>query len=46
MIGLPDPTPIQYDMAFTMQNPSSDRIIIEGFRGVAKSFIGSGVTLR
>lgn len=39
MIGLPDPTPIQYDMAFTMQNPSSDRIIIEGFRGVAKSFI-------
>nr|DAE29627.1 MAG TPA: Terminase [virus sp. ctqq75] len=39
MIGLPDPTPIQYDIANTMQKPPSDRIIIEGFRGVAKSFI-------
>lgn len=39
MIGLPEPTPIQYDIANTMQKPPSDRIIIEGFRGVAKSFI-------
>lgn len=39
MIGLPAPTPIQYDMANTMQTPPSDRIIIEGFRGVAKSFV-------
>lgn len=38
-IGLPAPTPIQYDIANTLQNPSSDRLIIEGFRGVAKSFI-------
>ena len=36
---MPDPTPIQYDIANTMQKPPSDRIIIEGFRGVAKSFI-------
>lgn len=39
MIGLPPPTPIQYDMANTLQNPPSDRFILEGFRGVAKSFI-------
>lgn len=38
-IGLPNPTPIQIDMANTLQNPPSDRFIIEGFRGVAKSFI-------
>lgn len=38
-IGLPNPTPIQLDMAHTLQNPPSDRFIIEGFRGVAKSFI-------
>ncbi len=38
-IGLPSPTPIQVAIAETLQNPPSDRIIIEGFRGVAKSFI-------
>lgn len=38
-IGLPAPTPIQYDMANLLQQPPSDRLIIEGFRGVAKSFI-------
>lgn len=38
-IGLPSPTPIQYDMANTLQNPPSDRFILEGFRGIAKSFI-------
>lgn len=38
-IGLPNPTPIQYDIANTLQNPPSDRFILEGFRGVAKSFI-------
>ena len=38
-IGLPAPTPIQYDIANTLQNPPSDRFILEGFRGVAKSFI-------
>ena len=39
MIGLPPPTPIQYDIANTLQKPPSDRFILEGFRGVAKSFI-------
>lgn len=38
-INLPNPTPIQYDIAKTLQNPPSDRLILEGFRGVAKSFI-------
>lgn len=38
-IGLPQPTPIQVDIAKTLQNPPSDRFILEGFRGVAKSFI-------
>lgn len=38
-IGLPAPTPIQLDMANTLQNPPSDRYIIQGFRGVAKSFL-------
>lgn len=39
MISLPDPTLIQYDIAHTLQNLPNDRFIIEGFRGVAKSFI-------
>lgn len=39
MISLPDPTPIQYDIAHTLQSLPNDRFIIEGFRGVAKSFI-------
>lgn len=38
-IGLPQPTPIQTDMANTLQAPPSRRFIIQGFRGVAKSFI-------
>lgn len=38
-INLPVPTPIQRDMAWTLQNPPSRRFIIQGFRGVAKSFI-------
>ena len=38
-IDLPDPTPIQLDIASYLQNPPTDRIIIEGFRGVAKSFL-------
>lgn len=39
MISLPEPTPIQVDIAKYLQNPPSDRVIIEGFRGVAKSFL-------
>lgn len=37
-INLPEPTEIQYDIANTLQNTPSDRFIIQGFRGVAKSF--------
>lgn len=38
-IGLPAPTPIQLDMANALQNAPSTRFIIQGFRGVAKSFL-------
>ena len=38
-ICLPKPTPIQVDIAQFLQNPPSDRVIIQGFRGVAKSFL-------
>lgn len=38
-IGLPSVTPIQVDIAKTLQNPPNDRFILMGFRGVAKSFI-------
>lgn len=39
LIGLPQVTPIQQDIAKTLQKPPSDRFILMGFRGVAKSFI-------
>lgn len=38
-IGLPNPTPIQVDIAQYLQSLPSDRVIIQGFRGVAKSFL-------
>lgn len=38
-IGLPQLTPVQTDIARTLQNPPSNRFILEGFRGVAKSFL-------
>jgi len=38
-ISLPNPTEIQIAMAYDVANPPSDRMILEGFRGVAKSFI-------
>jgi len=37
-LNLPDPTPIQYDIADYIQN-SPKRAIIEAFRGVGKSYI-------
>jgi len=37
-LGLPEPTPIQYDIADFLQN-SPKRSIIEAFRGVGKSYI-------
>lgn len=38
-ISLPEPTEIQLDMANVLANPPSDRMILEGYRGVAKSFL-------
>lgn len=38
-LGLPEPTPIQYDIAKHLMTYSSKRFIIEGFRGVAKSYL-------
>ena len=38
-INLPDPTPVQNDIAAYLADPSEDRSIIEAFRGVGKSFI-------
>ena len=37
-LGLPEPTPVQYDIAEYLQN-SPKRSIIEAFRGVGKSYI-------
>jgi hypothetical protein len=37
-LGLPDPTPIQYDIAFWLQH-GPRRLITEAFRGVGKSWI-------
>lgn len=42
-IGLPNPTPIQYDIADFMQH-GGDRIVVEAFRGVGKSYIASAFT--
>ncbi len=39
-LGLPDPTPVQYDIARYLQN-GPKRLIIEAFRGVGKSWITS-----
>ena len=39
-IGLPDPTPVQYDIADFMQH-GGDRVVVEAFRGVGKSYIAS-----
>lgn len=39
-LGLPDPTPIQYDIAVYLQH-GPKRSIIEAFRGVGKSWVTS-----
>lgn len=50
-LKLPEPTPVQYDMANTLQilarggDLTGARIVIEGFRGVAKSWISSAFTV-
>lgn len=38
-INLPDPTPLQYDIAHTLQHPPNHRFVLQAFRGCAKSFI-------
>jgi hypothetical protein len=43
-IGLPDPTPIQYDIASFLQH-GPPKIAIQAFRGVGKSFITSAYVL-
>ena len=43
-IGLPDPTPLQYDIAYQMQHGPS-KLVIEAFRGVGKSFIAAAYVL-
>ncbi len=52
-LNLPEPTPVQYDMAFYLQNPVSidelpkdgQRKIIEAYRGCGKSFITSAFVI-
>jgi len=43
-INLPDPTPVQYDIARFLQH-GPNKICIEAFRGVGKSFITSAFVL-
>lgn len=38
-IGLPAPTERQYEIADTLQDKPSNSLLIEGFRGIAKSYI-------
>lgn len=39
-LNLPDPTPVQYDIAYQLQH-GPKRLIIEAFRGVGKSWVTS-----
>jgi hypothetical protein len=40
-LGLPDPTPLQYDIASYLQRHPARRKLIEGYRGIGKSWIAS-----
>ena len=42
-LGLPTPTPVQYDIADYLQN-GPRRLVIEAFRGIGKSYITSAFT--
>ncbi len=44
-LRLPDPTPLQYEIADYLQEDGIFRRIIEGFRGVAKSWITAAYVL-
>ncbi len=39
-LNLPDPTPVQYDIAYHLQH-GDRRMVIEAFRGVGKSYVTS-----
>ena len=39
-LNLPDPTPVQYDIAYNLQH-GDKRMIIQAFRGVGKSWVTS-----
>ena len=43
-LGLPEPTPVQYDLAAYLQN-GPKRCVIEAFRGVGKSFVTSAFVI-
>lgn len=43
-LGLPEPTPVQYDIAYSLQH-GPRRQIIEAFRGVGKSWITAAFVL-
>lgn len=43
-LGLPDPTPLQYDIAYQLQH-GAKRKVIEAFRGVGKSWITAAYVL-
>jgi hypothetical protein len=43
-LGLPKPTPVQYDMAYELQH-GDQRLVIEAFRGVGKSWITAAYVL-
>lgn len=43
-INLPDPTPIQYDIAYQLQH-GPNKFCIQAFRGVGKSFVTSAYVL-
>lgn len=44
-LRLPDPTPVQYDIARFLQDHNNSRICIEAFRGVGKSWVTSAYVL-
>lgn len=44
-LRLPDPTPVQYDIAKFLEDPKQTRLCIEAFRGVGKSWITAAYVL-
>tara|TARA_R100000808_G_scaffold6975_5_gene20499 strand:+ start:21206 stop:22915 length:1710 start_codon:yes stop_codon:yes gene_type:complete len=44
-LGLPEPTPVQYDMGLFMSDPNLSRKLLMAFRGVGKSYVCSAYVL-